>query len=216
MPRESGASSIHRKCSWARLCTTRRSTFTGSPAFAGDDAGEWRMQFWIIQTLNSIAFGGLLFLLSSGFSLAFGLMRIPNLAHGGFFMLGAYLGATVTYYGGNFLIAVLAAGVGVGLVGVVFERLILRPLAGHVGLLGAPALNAYPGLDADMLPLALIVVILGGAGSLLGAFVGSFVVGFLYNFGIALFPDLAYFILFLPMVLVLVFMPQGLFGRVQT
>ena len=43
-------------------------------------------------------------------------------------------------------------------------------------------------LDADMLPLALIVVILGGAGSLLGAFVGSFVVGFLYNFGIALFP----------------------------
>ena len=55
-----------------------------------------------------------------------------------------------------------------------------------------------------------------GAGSLLGAFVGSFVVGFLYNFGIALFPDLAYFILFLPMVLVLVFMPQGLFGRVPS
>jgi len=48
---------------------------------------------------------------------------------------------------------------------------------------------------------------------LLGAFVGSFVVGFLYNFGIALFPDLAYFILFLPMVLVLMFMPQGLFGK---
>ena len=89
-------------------------------------------------------------------------------------------------------------------------------LAGLGGTLGAPMLNAYPGLDTDMLPLALIVVILGGAGSLLGAFVGSFVVGFLYNFGIALFPDLAYFILFLPMVLVLVFMPQGLFGRVPT
>src|ERR1700737_4868791 len=59
------------------------------------------MQFWIIQTLNSIAFGGLLFLLSSGFSLAFGLMRIPNLAHGGFFMLGAYFGATITYLGGD-------------------------------------------------------------------------------------------------------------------
>ena len=53
--------------------------------------------------------------------------------------------------------------------------------------------------------LALIVVILGGAGSLLGAFVGSFIVGFIYNFGIALVPDLAYFVLFLPMVLVLVF-----------
>jgi branched-chain amino acid transport system permease protein len=50
---------------------------------------------------------------------------------------------------------------------------------------------------------------------LLGAFVGSFAVGFLYNFGIALAPDLAYFVLFLPMVLVLVFLPQGLFGRVQ-
>ena len=52
--------------------------------------------------------------------------------------------------------------------------------------------SAYPGLDADMLPLALIVVILGGVGSLLGAFVGSFIIGFIYTFGIALFPDLAY------------------------
>ncbi len=90
------------------------------------------MQFWIVQTLNSIAFGGLLFLLSSGFSLAFGLMRIPNLAHGGFFMLGAYLGATITYQGGNFWLAVLGAGLGVGLLGIVFERLILRQLAGNV------------------------------------------------------------------------------------
>jgi len=88
-------------------------------------------------------------------------------------------------------------------------------LAGIGGALGGPILNAYPGLDTDMLPLALIVVILGGAGSLLGAFVGSFIVGFIYNFGIALVPDLAYFVLFLPMVLVLVFLPQGLFGRVQ-
>ena len=88
-------------------------------------------------------------------------------------------------------------------------------LAGIGGVLGGPILNAYPGLDTDMLPLALIVVILGGAGSLLGAFVGSFIVGFIYNFGIALVPDLAYFVLFLPMVLVLVFLPQGLFGRVQ-
>jgi branched-chain amino acid transport system permease protein len=88
-------------------------------------------------------------------------------------------------------------------------------LAGIGGVLGGPILNAYPGLDTDMLPLALIVVILGGAGSLLGAFVGSFIVGFIYNFGIALVPDLAYFVLFLPMVLVLMFLPQGLFGRVQ-
>ena len=45
-------------------------------------------------------------------------------------------------------------------------------------------------------------------------FVGSFIIGFLYNFGQALFPDLAYFVLFLPMLLVLLLRPQGLFGRV--
>lgn len=86
-------------------------------------------------------------------------------------------------------------------------------LAGFAGMIGAPILSVYPGLDADMLPLALIVVILGGTGSLAGAFVGSFVIGFLYNFGQAFFPELAYIILFLPMLLVLVLRPQGLFGR---
>jgi branched-chain amino acid transport system permease protein len=87
-------------------------------------------------------------------------------------------------------------------------------LAAFAGVMGAPTLSVYPGLDADMLPLALIVVILGGTGSLLGALVGSFLIGVLYNFGQALFPDLAYVILFLPMVLVLVLRPQGLFGRI--
>jgi len=86
-------------------------------------------------------------------------------------------------------------------------------LAAFGGVVGAPYLSVYPGLDTEMLPLALIVVILGGIGSLVGAFVGSFVIGFLYNFGQAMFPDLAYVILFLPMVLVLVLRPQGLFGR---
>src|SRR2546426_533570 len=192
---------------------------------------QW--QFWIIQTLNSVAFGGLLFLLSSGFSLIFGLMRIPNLAHGAFFMLGAYFGYTLLQLKLHFWLAAIVGGLGVGLLGIVMERFVLRRLAGNEqgqvlvtlgvafiiagigGVLGGPILNAYPGLDTDMLPLALIVVILGGAGSLLGAFVGSFIVGFIYNFGIALVPDLAYFVLFLPMVLVLVFLPQGLFGWVQ-
>src|SRR5262249_1303428 len=87
-------------------------------------------------------------------------------------------------------------------------------LAAFAGVIGSPVLSVYPGLDAEMLPVALIVVILGGTGSLLGALVGSFVIGFLYNFGQAWLPDLAYVILFLPMVLVLVVRPQGLFGKV--
>jgi branched-chain amino acid transport system permease protein len=86
-------------------------------------------------------------------------------------------------------------------------------IAGMGGVLGGPILSAYPGLDADMLPLALIVVILGGVGSLVGAFVGSFVIGITYTFGSALFPDLAYVILFLPMILIIAYRPQGLFGR---
>ena len=86
-------------------------------------------------------------------------------------------------------------------------------LAGFGGIMGAPILSVYPGLDADMLPLALVVVILGGIGSLLGSLVGSFVIGFLYNFGQAMLPELAYFVLFLPMVVVLVLRPRGLFGR---
>ncbi len=85
-------------------------------------------------------------------------------------------------------------------------------LAGFAGIISGPILSVYPGLDQDMLPLALVVVILGGTGSLLGSFVGSIIVGFIYNFGQALLPELAYFVLFLPMVLVLVLRPQGLFG----
>ena len=86
-------------------------------------------------------------------------------------------------------------------------------LAGVGGVLSGPILSVYPGLDAEMLPLALIIVILGGAGSLPGAFLGSFVIGFIYNFGQVFFPDLAYVVLFLPMLLMLVLRPQGLFGK---
>jgi branched-chain amino acid transport system permease protein len=279
-----------------------------------------------LLAVNSIALGGLLFLLSAGFSLIFGLMRIPNLMHGSFFMLGAYLGTTFLARGFNFWAAALASAAAMVVIGGLVERFLLRRLAGQElaqvlltlglsfiiadlclmvwtgdpvqpptppelrgavnafgmffplyrlviiaiavviaialwvmidwtrlgamiragvddapiarvvgikvsqlftlifclgaglaafgGVVGAPYLSVYPGLDAEMLPLALIVVILGGSGSLLGALVGSFLIGFLYNFGQAKFPDLAYVILFLPMLLVLVLRPQGLFGRV--
>ena len=72
------------------------------------------MTFWLILAVNSIALGGLLFLLSAGFSLIFGLMRIPNLMHGSFFMLGAYFGVRCSTAGLIFwLAALLAARLGV-------------------------------------------------------------------------------------------------------
>jgi len=284
------------------------------------------MDLWVVLAVNSITLGGLLFLLSAGFSLIFGLMRIPNLMHGSFFMLGAYMGSTFLAKGLGFWTAALASAAAMAALGGLVERVLLRRLAGQelaqvlltlglsfviadvclmiwtgdpiqpatppnlrgalkaggivfpvyrlvvvgiaaavaialwimidktrmgamiragvddaqiarvvgikvsqlftlvycvgaalaafAGVVGSPYLSIYPGLDAEMLPLALIVVILGGRGSLGGALIGSLIIGLLYNFGQAMFPDLAYVILFVPMVLVLVLRPQGLFGRI--
>src|SRR5258708_32778473 len=88
------------------------------------------MQFWIIQTLNSLALGGLLFLLAAGFSLIFGLMRIANLTHGSLFMLGAYVGVSVLRIVPNLWLAALLAALAVAVGGGLLERLLLRPLAG--------------------------------------------------------------------------------------
>src|SRR4051794_28190958 len=89
------------------------------------------MQSWIIQTLNSISLGGLLFLLSAGFSLIFGLMRIPNLTHGSFFMLGAYFGVAFLAKGANFWVAALLSGLAMAVIGGIIERVLLRRLAGQ-------------------------------------------------------------------------------------
>ena len=87
-------------------------------------------------------------------------------------------------------------------------------LVGLAGALGAPVFSATLGLDLEMLPLALVVVTLGGAGSLGGAAAASLLTGFIQVFGQALFADFAYVVLFLPMVLMLALRPQGLFGKV--
>src|SRR5438105_14056832 len=89
------------------------------------------MQFWIVQPLNSLAVGGLLFLLAAGFSLIFGLMRIANLTHGSLFMLGAYLGVTALKLVPNLWLAALLGGLVVAAFGGLVERFILRPLAGN-------------------------------------------------------------------------------------
>src|SRR4051794_30903778 len=90
------------------------------------------MQFWVVQTLNSLALGGILFLLAAGFSLIFGLMRIANLTHGALFMLGAYLGASLLKAVSSLALAALLGGIAVAAFGGLVEKLILRKLSGNV------------------------------------------------------------------------------------
>lgn len=284
------------------------------------------MAFWLTQLLNGVSFAALLFLLASGLTLIFGLMRIVNIAHGSYYLLGAYMALTVVQATGNFLAAALAGSLTVAAVGVVMQRAFLArfyraeqaqvlltmgfsfvfadlalwiwggdprripvpqalggslplgpvvfpvyrlvvigvgvavavflwllqertrlgamvrasvddqemarglglrvdpvltgmfavgaALAGFAGAMGGAFLGVYPGADAEVLPLAFAVVIIGGLGSLKGAVVGSLLVGVLDNLGKALFPELSYFTLFVPMAIVLAIRPTGLFGRV--
>lgn len=283
------------------------------------------MNFWIVQTLNGISFGMLLFLLAAGMSLIFGMIRVLNLAHGSFYLVGAYLALTVIGLTGSFLMALAAAVAGVALIGVVIERFVIRRiygdelrqalltfgflfmlgdlslwiwggnpqtlpkpeafsgslriggivfptyrllvigvgaaigvalwwlqektklgamiragvddgemargmgintsllftivfalgagLAAFGGVLGGVIVGAHPGIDLEVLLFAFVVVIIGGLGSLKGAFVGGLVVGLLDTFGKALFPELALFTVFAPMVIILAVRPTGLFGR---
>jgi branched-chain amino acid transport system permease protein len=86
------------------------------------------MNFWLIQTLNGISFGMLLFLLAAGLSLIFGLMRVLNLTHGSFYLLGGYVGLTILHLSGSFVLAVLVGSLSIALLGVVMERFFLRRL----------------------------------------------------------------------------------------
>jgi branched-chain amino acid transport system permease protein len=86
-------------------------------------------------------------------------------------------------------------------------------LAGVAGAVGGPFLGAYPGLDHEVLLYALVVVIVGGVGTLRGAAVGALLVGVVWNVANASWPDFAYFTLFGPLALFIAFRPQGLFGR---
>jgi len=281
--------------------------------------------FFLQQGLNGISFALLLFLLASGLTLIFGLMRIANIAHGSFYLLGAYVGLSVMRWTHAFPLAILAGGISVAAIGILMQRWFLarfhqqtlaqvlltmgfafifsdqalllwggdpqsvpvpRVLAGTLvagpiyfpiyrlfviavgafvyavlwlllektrigarvraavddaemarglgidvwrvftgvfalgaflaaaaGVIGGAFLSVYPGADFDVLPLAFVVVIVGGLGSLRGALVGSLLVGLLDNFGKALFPELSYFTLFAPMALIFAIRPTGLFGR---
>ncbi|HZT88840.1 MAG TPA: branched-chain amino acid ABC transporter permease [Stellaceae bacterium] len=282
-------------------------------------------KFWLLQAFNGISYGALLFLLGSGLSLIFGVMRIVNLAHGSYFLLGSYVGLTVIWTTGSWLLAIPVAALAIAVLGLMMERVFLRAvgsdplrqvlltfgfallfqqaaldiwggnnlelsppavlmqsivvaglhlpvyrifmlalaiaiglalwlgldrtragatvratvddaqmargvgidtsrvsmlifglgalLAGLGGVIGGAFLGVYPGLDFDILPLAFAVVIIGGMGSLGGAAIGAVVVGLIDNFGKVLFPQISYFTLYAPLVLLLAVRPTGLFGR---
>jgi branched-chain amino acid transport system permease protein len=84
------------------------------------------LTFWIIQAVSGLSFGMLLFLLAAGLSLVFGLMGVINLAHGSFYLLGAYVALSAMRTIDNFLLALLAGGLAITLLGLVMERYFLH------------------------------------------------------------------------------------------
>lgn len=283
--------------------------------------------FFTLQILNGITFGALLFLVSSGFTLIFGLMRVANLTHGVLYLLAGYVGLAIVRATGSFLLAVVVAMVFAGILGLIIERSVLHRVRGNVlsevlltigiafiladlalvlwggdpqtvrvpevlggtvhlfgvpyprfrlvtlfigaaiavglwylqnrtrigaivragvddaemvsalginlpavfssvffagamlaglaGVIGGSVLSVYRGADSEILLFGLVVIIIGGMGSLKGAVIGSLAVGLLDSFGKALYPEISYFTIFGPMAIVLALRPQGLFGRKQ-
>jgi Branched-chain amino acid ABC-type transport system, permease components len=286
------------------------------------------MKQFILTTLNGLTLGALYFLVASGFTLVFGLMRNVNLAHGALYLLGAYVGWTVAdkteywllgvaagfaatavlglglqllifrrmegqdlrqtmvtigisivladlmlwFWGGetyqftppevidgslalpftpnwrypSYRIALLvaAAAIGIGLwlflnrtkVGMMIragvdDRAMLAAsgvnvqrvfaitfmvgagLAGFAGVVGGTALSIAPGEDVRYLLASLIVVIVGGLGSITGAAVGALIIGLAEQYGLAYSPTYGAVYTFLILVAALALRPQGLMGR---
>ena len=279
--------------------------------------------FWTLQALNALQLSMLLFLLSIGLTVIFGLMHFVNLAHGSLYALGAYFAASLAavggYWVGFFLAPVAVAGVGVllysGLIkrmrksgpmaqvlvtfGLIFAMLDLTrifwgdlalaievpallagrltflgveyptyrlfiialglaifgalafvlgrtqigamiragvdndamaaclginverlffivfcvgcALAGLAGAVAAPLLSVTPDMGLQILIPTLIVIVIGGLGSLKGAIAGSLIYGFVQTFGAVLAPQLASVLIYALLAAVLVIKPVGLF-----
>jgi branched-chain amino acid transport system permease protein len=88
-------------------------------------------EFWISQAFNGLSYGALLFLLASGLSLIFGVMRVVNLAHGSYFMLGGYVGLSVVWRTGSYVMALVCGALAIALIGVGMQRLFLHRLPGQ-------------------------------------------------------------------------------------
>jgi branched-chain amino acid transport system permease protein len=280
----------------------------------------------ILQAINGVSLAALLFLLASGFTLSFGLMRVVNMAHGAYYLLGGYIGLSVARATGSFALALVAGGLAVVVLGYLVDRFLLRRtgenhlaqvlltvgvafvigdvalriwggdflkvpvpvalrgatelpgglvyptyrlvlialgaavgvllwilyrktqigavvragvddreqvaatginvdrlfvmvsalasfLAGMAGVAGGAFLTLYPGAEWEILVYALVVVIVGGLGSLGGAMIGALVVGLLDAYGRWLLPEFSYFVLFAPMAVLLLVRPRGIAGK---
>ena len=88
-------------------------------------------EFWISQAFNGLSYGALLFLLASGLSLIFGVMRVVNLAHGSYFMLGGYVGLSVVWRTGSYVAALFCGALAIALIGVGMQRFFLQRLPGQ-------------------------------------------------------------------------------------
>jgi branched-subunit amino acid ABC-type transport system permease component len=280
---------------------------------------------WATQFLSGITYGGLLFILASGFTLGLGIMKIVNIAHGALYLLTAYIAWSVYTATNSFVLVIavccaiggiLALAIYAGLLqrlherplaqilvtmgvtliiaelGVIwwggFPRTVERPegladsahlgvvsfptyrlfmlgaaivvavvlwfllertrvgalvrasvddeemargmgvnvgrlyffvfgitgvLAGLAGGIGAPFLGAFQGAQFEVLLLALLVAVVGGLGSIPGAFVAALLIGIIDSVGKSLFPELAHFTLFAPLIILLAVRPTGLFGK---
>jgi branched-chain amino acid transport system permease protein len=88
----------------------------------------------VVQLLNGVQLGLMLFLMASGLTLVFGMMNFINLAHGSFFMIGAFIASTAVAWTGNFMLALLIAVVATGIIGLLLELGMLRRVYGHTHL----------------------------------------------------------------------------------
>lgn len=84
------------------------------------------MEFFLTQTINGVVFGMLLFLLATGLTLMLGTMRILNLAHGSFYLLGGYIGYSIAKYTHSFILACLGGLLAINILGMITYKLILE------------------------------------------------------------------------------------------
>jgi branched-chain amino acid transport system permease protein len=132
-------------------------------------------QFWVVQIFNGVSYGSLLFLVGSGLSLIFGVMRIVNLSHGAYFLWGGYIALSVINATGSWALSLPVAAFAVAVIGLTMERVFLRPLGfdplrqvlltvGFAFLFQQAALDIWGGNNMDINPPAALTqsIVVGG------------------------------------------------------